>query len=1030
MTLFGRALLVVVALQGLRPAVAAAQGVATGGVEGRVTGPDSTVLAGATVTVTDSSTGERWQAVTGASGRYALEYLSVGGPYTIEARAIGYLPAGAGGVYLGAGQRRRVELVLAAAVPRLEELTVTAAPTVDGATALRLPVPNQDVSRLVLLSPLAVLTRDSGISIAGQSDRLNGFQIDGATNADLGGIVGLEGFGTPGAASGVRTLSIEAVRELQVLVAPLDVRYGNFAGGLVNAVTRSGSNTWRGSVTGYVAGEGLTGADSAGGRGDEFGSLEITATAGGPLVRDRAAVFLDAGLQRFTGAGAPPVTDTAAALRLQEILRAGHGVDPGTIAREPLQNPAGHLLAKVSLWPRVNQRLELSHNYARGRLEVPPAAVAGGDALTSLAAHRPATVHGTRVTWTAAGRGLANELTAARLGSRERCLPAVDYPELVVSVRPRPDAATVGAGTVNSCAGRFADETVWELTDNLSWTAGGHALTVGTHAEAVNLDGSRRGRVPAGRWTFDSMDSLAAGLPSQYLRDVAGSSGGAGSLAEVRVRQLGLYAQDRWSPAPRLTLTAGLRMDVPFLLHGPVRDPTLLASLGLDNSRTPSGNPLWSPRLGFTWDAGGRARTTLRGGAGLFAGRPIYLYFSNVFETNGTTWLRIACRGAADLPDFTLSPGSQPTTCRTTDPAVLEVNTFDPAFRFPRNLRLSLGAEAALPWGLVASADLLYIRGVDQFDVTDVNLAPPSAGAGGEDGRPLYGLIDPATGATTPIRRSAAYGLVTRMRNASGDRAVTASLQLRKRLGGSGELTLAYAYGRARDRMSANCFTVSCNLDFSPLDGTLDRRRLAVSSFDVRYRVLATAVANLPYRFRLGVFYSGSSGAPYTYMVAGDANADGLGTFGGNDIVYLPSGADDVTLADPAEWAGLDSVIRSQGCLRAQRGRIMRRNSCRDGWRTVLNARVSRVFGVGGGQSVELIADLFNLLNLLDGDWGVQRTVRVGQLQGQPQLLQLVGWDPSRERGIYHVLPPDRRFRDDPATRWRIQLGARWTFGR
>jgi hypothetical protein len=357
------------------------------------------------------------------------------------------------------------------------------------------------------------------------------------------------------------------------------------------------------------------------------------------------------------------------------------------------------------------------------------------------------------------------------------------------------------------------------------------------------------------------------------------------------------------------------------------------------------------------------------------------------------------------------------------------VNTFDPSFRFPRNLQASLGADVALPWGLVGSADLLYIRAVDQFDVTDVNLAGPGDGATGEANRPLYGVLDAATGAATPTRNSAAYGLVTRMRNASGDRAVTAAVQLRKRLGET-ELTLAYAYGDARDRMSANCFTVSCNLDFTPLDGTLDRRRVATSSFDVRHRMLATVVADLSHGFRLGLFYSGFSGAPYTWMVAGDANGDGLGMFGGNDIAYLPAAPDDITLADPAEWPGLASVIGSEPCLRAQRGRIMRRNSCRDGWRTVLNTRVSRVFGVGAGQSVELIADVFNLLNLLDGDWGVQRTVRAGLPQGQPQLLQLVGWDPVRERGIYHVLSPDRGFRNDPATRWRMQLGARWTFGR
>ena len=122
-----------------------------------------------------------------------------------------------------------------------------------------MPIRSRDFSQLVYLSPQAVLTPSGGVSIAGQSDRLNGFQIDGATNLDLIGFAGGGGFGTPAASSGVRTLSVEALRELQILSAPFDVRFGTFAGGLVNAVTRSGSNRWEGSLSGYFEDKALTG---------------------------------------------------------------------------------------------------------------------------------------------------------------------------------------------------------------------------------------------------------------------------------------------------------------------------------------------------------------------------------------------------------------------------------------------------------------------------------------------------------------------------------------------------------------------------------------------------------------------------------------------------------------------------------------------------------------------------------------------------------------------------------------------------
>ena len=122
------------------------------------------------------------------------------------------------------------------------------------------------------------------------------------------------------------------------------------------------------------------------------------------------------------------------------------------------------------------------------------------------------------------------------------------------------------------------------------------------------------------------------------------------------------------------------------------------------------------------------------------------------------------------------------------------------------------------------------------------------------------------------------------------------------------------------------------------------------------------------------MFYNGYSGGPYSYMIDGDANADGLSLVGlGNDIMYVPKDSADITLAAPEQWPILDTLIRGQKCLSAQRGHIMRRNSCRGSWTTLLNARVSKVIGMGQGHSLELITDLFNALNFFDHDWGVQR---------------------------------------------------------
>ena len=455
------ALVLVVPLVALLVADLPAQGVTSAAIYGVVTGADSSVISDAIVTATNTANGERWQTVSRARGRYSFESLAIGGPYLVEARAIGFIPATATGITLSLGERHRVDLALTPTVAQLPELTVTAVPdpqlnasrtgpaqTFTGAMANSLPL-GRDFSQLVLLSPQAALSRNFGVSIAGQPDRLNGFQVDRASNADLGGIHGVSGFGTPGATSGVRTLSLEAIQEMQILSAPFDVRYGNFAGGLVNVVTRSGSNRWEGSLSGYFQNQTLTGKDSAGNRAEEFSTQELTVTLAGPIVRDRVAFFLNAGLQGYVGTRPPSIgTDTTggadsvgigirreSALRFQDILTNTYHVDPGSIGSAPPRNPAGNLLAKITLWPGLNQRIELSHNYAQGTSQRGFEAVE----LSSHTLEEPSTFNDSRVTWTASGGPLANELTLARLESRERCLPAALFPEIGVVVGAEPD---------------------------------------------------------------------------------------------------------------------------------------------------------------------------------------------------------------------------------------------------------------------------------------------------------------------------------------------------------------------------------------------------------------------------------------------------------------------------------------------------------------------------------------------------------------------------------------------------------------
>jgi len=217
----------------------------------------------------------------------------------------------------------------------------------------------------------------------------------------------------------------------------------------------------------------------------------------------------------------------------------------------------------------------------------------------------------------------------------------------------------IGRRLIDLSCSNAADQNVLELTDHLSWFLGSHHLMLGTHDELIKLKGVHSNPALTPRWGFLSLDSLELGQATVYKRDIPLRPGGASS--DFQVNQLGFYLQDQWPVTPRLTLTGGLRFDVPFLPNAPARNAALDSALGINTAVTPTGNLLWSPRFGFNYDIDGRGGGFLRGGVGLFSGRPVYLYFSNVYETTGLEVTSLCCSGT-DTPSFTLDPENQPTS--------------------------------------------------------------------------------------------------------------------------------------------------------------------------------------------------------------------------------------------------------------------------------------------------------------------------------------------------------------------------------
>ncbi|HMJ58310.1 MAG TPA: hypothetical protein VK467_04190, partial [Gemmatimonadales bacterium] len=350
---------------------------------------------------------------------------------------------------------------------------------------------------------------------------------------------------------------------------------------------------------------------------------------------------------------------------------------------------------------------------------------------------------------------------------------------------------------------------------------------------------------------------------------------------------------------------------------------------------------------------------------------------------------------------------------------------FDPLFKFPQNLKLALGFDHQLPAGIVGTFDFIYTKAINQFYLSDVNLRGIIGNSLGEAGRALYG-VPVASSTNIPASRiTTRFNDVLRHRNESSDRAIQVSGELQKRFSEGLEFRASYTYSHSEDLFTLGSSIANSNWRFTVLDGTVEHRNLRPSGFDIPHKITATGLFALPYGVRLSLIYVGQSGHPFTYTTSTDANGDGVG---GNDAVYVPRNGADMSFTTSADSAGYFARIDSEACLAENKGHILPRNSCRDPWVNLLNARIAKVIPTVGGQSIELSADIFNLLHLVNHDWGQVRTTSSGPGFENETMLRQTAYNTALQRGVYQLFTRLPNRPNQNASRWQIQLGAKYIF--
>lgn len=1033
-----------------------AQAVTTGSVSGTVTAESGEPLANVQVQVMNRSTGFSAGVTTGLSGRYTIAGLEVGSNYVINVRRIGYEPQSRDiGISLGAASRADFVLstqtiVLAGVTVTGERSAIISATRTGSVTAItdtalrRLPTLNRNFTDFVALTPQVSTTLfNGGLSGGGTNNRYNNVQIDGTSEAD---VFGLGSTGQPGGQANGKSIGLESVKEYVVMLSPYDVRQGFFAGLLINAVTKSGTNELHGSLFGVQRSEGLTRKQDY---ITEYEQKQYGFSIGGPIIRNRAFFFFSPEWQQRTSpAGGPylgqPGTNLTEATTNEFLSALGQysGLNTsGSFGLVNLENPLTNVFTRFDVNLPWNSQLVLRYNYGTAQDDNffrSNSSFRFSDNAYFFESKKHAPAMQLRTLFAS---GAFNELLAGYTRIRDRRTPVSPTPMISVDI----PGYTLISGAERFSHGNQLDQDVIEITDNFTMPLGSHRLTLGTQNQFQKFR-NLFAQSTFGVWDFESMDDLRNGVAQSYIVGVPLEPDGAGGVraggdGAVRFRSAiySFYAQDEWTASPRINVTFGLRADIPVFKDKPPTNPQVHAQYGFNTAEVPSSNVQWSPRVGFNWDVTGDAVNQLRGGIGLFTGRPAYVWLSNMFQNSGMGAVALltcnATTGSRTPPAFNNAAiASPPTACGGGQTAALggEINVIDPGLKYPQNMRATIGYDRRLFGNWVTTLEAMYTKGVNGLFYENFALAGPQGT--NPEGRVVYGTR-PFSPTLKPGGRSQIYSVS----NQSNDYAYSFTAGIQRRYFNNFEGSLFYTNTRAYDVQSFTSSTSFSQLRFGRVTGgNLQDKTATRSTFEQRNRIIATAMYTLPTKTDIGVTYFGESGAPYSYIASGDLNADG---FSLNDPVYVPNDATNpaemvfltstfggVSYTPAEQAAALEEFIRSTPCLSENRGAILPRNACDGPWTNTVNVKLRQSFRAFRLQHVTVELDIFNFLNLLNKDWGLQESPGTSPIT----LLtsgNYTGGDAITGRPTYRFNPGYTKFfSDNLRSNYQMQLQAKYSF--
>jgi hypothetical protein len=1011
--------------------------VTTSSISGTVKSDKNELLVGVTIQAEHTPTGTKYYTVTNSIGVYVLPAVRVGGPYTLSVSFIGMSNKKITDVITSLGTTTNVDVVMDEETTKIDEVVVMVNKTnvfsKDRSGAAQ-QFTRRDVQNIPIMGARTIdgITKynsnGNGSSFGAQDSRLNNFTIDGSV---FNNGFGLGSSAQAGGRTGSSAISLDAIEQLQVNIAPYDIRQSGFTGAGINAITRSGSNKIEGSVyqtqrdnSSTFVGNNAYGVPVTASKFDEkVQGVRI----GLPIIKNKLFFFGNFETLKKTEPGTtwtstgsplggaqvsrPKYADMEA---LSKFMSDKFNYQTGPWEGYSNSNSSDKFLIRLDWNINDNHKLTARyvHHNSDAEINISNSSSAGNGSRTQSALAMSFQNSGyiimdnTRSIVLELNSKFSNTLHNNLIVGFDRQIEDRKYRSQVF---PTVDIKE-GTSTLTSVGfdpftpGNKLNYSTFHITDNITKYVGKHTITGGFNFETYK---SNNLFYPAsnGVYIFNSLndfyaaanESVANGgkpsttvLPARFQFRYSALPGAVEPLQVLKTKRLDLYVQDQFTVNDRLKVTFGLRNAIINFDQSSIENPAITAMTFVNGEKhntsvMPTTSVLWEPRLSFNYDVFGTSKTQLRGGSGVFTGRPPYVFISNQIGNNGvlTGYIDSDNKGATKY-GFTAEPAKYYTPANPTLPTTFDIALTSKDYKFPQVWKTNIAVDQKLPLGFIGTVEYIYNKNLNAVHYYNANLDAPTGKFSGVDQRSMFARTD----AGVRINDNVSNAIVLTNKNGSYFNSLTLKLEYPFKKGIFG--SFAWTMSQAKDYMSAGSIASGSWTGARTVNGN-NEINLSTSDFVSPNRLVGLLGYKIEYGKKLGgatsvsIGYVGNQGNSFSYTISGDMNGDRIS---GNELMFIPNKGSDIkfqslvvgtkTYTEAEQQAALEAFISQDKYMSKHRGEYAERNGSVLPMLHRFDLSVVQDINVlikGTKNTFQIRADILNFGNMLNNKWGVSQRV-------------------------------------------------------